>query len=404
MLFACLLRRDPTDVVTPVRLRRPGRRGRGPPLAAFPAAYEAWCARRGVVSSFVVFHPLLAQRRLARARASAGPPLGRHGRLAARARRPDRRRCTSTTAGSSGARRRAGSTSRSSRAPADLDEFVAVYEQTMRAGGRGAVLLLPAGVLGRAGARRAARARRRARRRTSSLASVLGMGRAAVAALPPRRRHRRGARHGREPPRALGARALGARARLRRRCTSAAASAAATTRCSSSSCASRPDGLVAVAIGKAVHDVPAYLRAAAAPRRSTGTASSPPTASPADRRLTGSRSRRASAKRSSRPRSCTSRRRTKLTLRISSLWQWNQRAWRGGHRRRLRGAGVVAELARARRPRARRRCAGRAGSSPAASARPRSVLMPSKSVGNQAAWSGTIRAGSTCSSASMSSS
>jgi serine/alanine adding enzyme len=54
--FACLLRSDPVDVVTPYCYGGPAG---GPLLGEFPAAYEAWCARRGVVSSFAVFHPLL---------------------------------------------------------------------------------------------------------------------------------------------------------------------------------------------------------------------------------------------------------------------------------------------------------------------------------------------------------
>src|SRR5687768_191880 len=60
VFFACLLRRDPVDVVTPYGYGGPVAAGANPPLAEFPAAYEAWCARRGVVSSFVLFHPLLA--------------------------------------------------------------------------------------------------------------------------------------------------------------------------------------------------------------------------------------------------------------------------------------------------------------------------------------------------------
>ena len=58
VLFACLLRRDPPDVVSPYGYGGPMGAGPDPPLERFPAAYAAWCRARGAVSSFVVFHPL----------------------------------------------------------------------------------------------------------------------------------------------------------------------------------------------------------------------------------------------------------------------------------------------------------------------------------------------------------
>ena len=48
VLFACLLRREPADVVTPYGYGGPIGAGDDPPLADFPAAYEAWCEARGV--------------------------------------------------------------------------------------------------------------------------------------------------------------------------------------------------------------------------------------------------------------------------------------------------------------------------------------------------------------------
>jgi serine/alanine adding enzyme len=61
-VFACLVREIPGtdlwDVTTPY--------GYGGPVgqaAGFPDAYEAWCAERGVVSTFVRFHPLFANQR-----------------------------------------------------------------------------------------------------------------------------------------------------------------------------------------------------------------------------------------------------------------------------------------------------------------------------------------------------
>jgi serine/alanine adding enzyme len=59
VFLACVVRGEPTDVVTPYGYGGPAGTGARPPLAEFPAAYQAWCERRGVVSSFVVFHPLL---------------------------------------------------------------------------------------------------------------------------------------------------------------------------------------------------------------------------------------------------------------------------------------------------------------------------------------------------------
>jgi hypothetical protein len=59
VVFAALVRDDPRDVASPYGYGGPVALGEDPPLDAFRAAYAAWCARRGVVSSFVVFHPLL---------------------------------------------------------------------------------------------------------------------------------------------------------------------------------------------------------------------------------------------------------------------------------------------------------------------------------------------------------
>jgi serine/alanine adding enzyme len=76
VVFACLVRSDPTDVVTPYGYGGPLGAGRHPPLERFPASYEAWCRARGAVSTFVVFHPLA---RNAESPASAGfhrTPLG----------------------------------------------------------------------------------------------------------------------------------------------------------------------------------------------------------------------------------------------------------------------------------------------------------------------------------------
>jgi len=65
VVFAALLRDDPTDVSTPYGYGGPVAVGAGPPVAEFASAYEQWCARRGVVSSFVLYHPLFANQELA---------------------------------------------------------------------------------------------------------------------------------------------------------------------------------------------------------------------------------------------------------------------------------------------------------------------------------------------------
>lgn len=131
VLFPCLLRRDPTDVVTPYGYGGPVGAGESPPLAAFPAAYESWCERRGAVSSFAVFHPLLGNaaspasegfRRVELAGTVAWP-LGREDLLAPMHKHHRRvvRRAQAE-----------GYEVAVEPAPADLAEFAGVYEQTMR--------------------------------------------------------------------------------------------------------------------------------------------------------------------------------------------------------------------------------------------------------------------------------
>ena len=54
--FAGIEREDPRDVVTPYGYG-------GPTGGGFWGAYEEWASERGVVSTFVRFHPLLANQR-----------------------------------------------------------------------------------------------------------------------------------------------------------------------------------------------------------------------------------------------------------------------------------------------------------------------------------------------------
>jgi serine/alanine adding enzyme len=124
VVFPCVVRSDPTDIVTPYGYGGPLALGDAPP--AFAEAYQAWCERRGVVSSFVVFHPLFGNggapfRTSALAGTVAWPLDGgdllaamhsHHRRVVRRAR--ERLQVAIDPA------------------PTDLDEFVAVYEHTMR--------------------------------------------------------------------------------------------------------------------------------------------------------------------------------------------------------------------------------------------------------------------------------
>jgi hypothetical protein len=131
VLFACLLRRDPPDVVSPYGYGGPVGAGPDPPLERFPAAYEAWCRARGAVSSFVVFHPLTGSaesaasalfRRIPLGATVAWPLTGRH--LFAGMHRHHRRVV-----------RRAqgeGLEVTIDPAPTGLASFVALYEETMR--------------------------------------------------------------------------------------------------------------------------------------------------------------------------------------------------------------------------------------------------------------------------------
>ena len=131
VLFPSVVRDDPVDVVTPYGYGGPLGVGADPPLAEFPAAYQAWCERRGVVSSFAVFHPLFGNDASAAAEGFHRSALGgtvawplevddllaamhkHHRRVVRRARRD-------------------GFEATVEERPADIGEFVAVYDETMR--------------------------------------------------------------------------------------------------------------------------------------------------------------------------------------------------------------------------------------------------------------------------------
>lgn len=123
-IFPCIVRSDPADVVTPYGYGGPLALGDDPPDLA--AAYQAWCERRGVLSTFAVFHPLFA---------NAGPPF-RTTSLADTVAWPLREE--PFDAMDSHHRRRVRKAWRDGleatvhERPGELDGFVAVYEQTMR--------------------------------------------------------------------------------------------------------------------------------------------------------------------------------------------------------------------------------------------------------------------------------
>ena len=130
VVFPCLVRRDPVDVVTPYGYGGPLPAGADPPAEAFPAAYQQWCEQAGAVSTFVVFHPLFGNhvspanagfRRTALADTVAWPldAADLEAAMHAHHRRVVRRA------------RRAGLEASVAERPDDLEEFVAVYEATM---------------------------------------------------------------------------------------------------------------------------------------------------------------------------------------------------------------------------------------------------------------------------------
>lgn len=141
VLFPCIVRRDPADVVTPYGYGGPLGTGAAPPLAEFAEDYEAWCRAQGIVTSFAVFHPLLRNadsaaasgfRRTALAGTVAWPLAGD---LLAGMDKHHRRAVRRAQA--------AGLEVTVDPEPAGLTDFVAVYERTMRRSGASPFYLFP---------------------------------------------------------------------------------------------------------------------------------------------------------------------------------------------------------------------------------------------------------------------
>ena len=133
VVFAALEREIPNgggarDLTTPYGYGGPAGPGDG---EAFYAAYDEWCRERGAVTTFVRFHPLLANHRLAPRRLdlarladTATWPLAGGADLLAEMHSMHRR----------GARKalRAGVRATLTAGPERLDDFVALYEAGMR--------------------------------------------------------------------------------------------------------------------------------------------------------------------------------------------------------------------------------------------------------------------------------
>jgi serine/alanine adding enzyme len=129
VVFACILRDEPPDVTTPYGYGGPVPLGSEPPVDRFWQLYEAWCRERGVISSFLRFHPLLGNHRAARVHVERpghtvawrlDPTLDLRSEMDKHHRRIIRKA------------EREGLETRIEERPTSLNEFVVLYEQTMR--------------------------------------------------------------------------------------------------------------------------------------------------------------------------------------------------------------------------------------------------------------------------------
>ncbi len=146
--FACLVRPIPgadglADATTPYGFGGPVAVGDDPPVAAFWELYEAWASENAVVSTFIRFHPLVANQAYAppgaaveRLADAATWRLDGDGELFADMHRSHRNKCRKA--------RGAGIDVRLETAPRELDDFVALHEDTMRRRGASAFYFFPA--------------------------------------------------------------------------------------------------------------------------------------------------------------------------------------------------------------------------------------------------------------------
>jgi len=126
VIFPCVVREDPVDVVTPYGYGGPLAIGDAPPADEFARLYQSWCEERGALSTFAVFHPLFANDgppfRVTALADTVAWPLTEPDLLAAM--HSHHRRVVRRA-------RRAGLEVAVEAAPSELDGFRGVYEQTM---------------------------------------------------------------------------------------------------------------------------------------------------------------------------------------------------------------------------------------------------------------------------------
>ena len=130
VVFAAILRDEPADVTTPYGFGGPLALGDPEALGRFWPAYDAWCSDRGVVASFVRFHPLLGNHQHA-----AGVHVETVGHTVAWGLDPGRDLLAGMDRHHRRLVRRAereGLEATVERAPASVEAFVALYEETMR--------------------------------------------------------------------------------------------------------------------------------------------------------------------------------------------------------------------------------------------------------------------------------
>jgi hypothetical protein len=144
VVFPVLIREAPgeiRDVVTPYGYGGPVATGPEPPVERFWQLYQRWCEGRGILTTFIRFHPLFANHLY------AGPDVALERYADTTGWRLD---LPDLFAGMDGKHRtscrkarKEGVTVRVQPGPGDLSEFVALYEATMRRLGVGDFYLVP---------------------------------------------------------------------------------------------------------------------------------------------------------------------------------------------------------------------------------------------------------------------
>lgn len=132
VLFPCIVREAAElgirDVTTPIGYGGPLAIGPNPPIERFYELYEDWCAKNGIVATFIRFHPLFANHEYAGARFHQEPVAGSvawrlDGDLLA-GMHPHHRRLVRKA-------QSAGVRFETVLGPQSLESFAALYEQTM---------------------------------------------------------------------------------------------------------------------------------------------------------------------------------------------------------------------------------------------------------------------------------